>query len=215
MLAPGVEDPQRSKAGREVEALAHRAAGGDARAVEALIERYLPDLRAFVRLRAGAVVRAREESSDLVQSTCREVLEHIDRFQFPSEAAFKQWLYTTALRKIINRRDFYVAQKRDALREVPIGDASDANEELLRAYRSFSSPSRRAMVREEVERIERAFETLPDEYREVITLAHVVGLSRAEIAQQMQKSEGAVRVLLHRALAKVSSLLAEPGETGT
>ncbi len=44
----------------------------------------------------------------------------------------------------------------------------------------------------------------------MITLAHIVGLSRAEIAQQMGKSEGNVRVLLHRALAKVSSLLADP-----
>jgi RNA polymerase sigma-70 factor (ECF subfamily) len=211
MLVRRLEDPLRSRAGPEIEALAQRAAGGDARAVDALIERYLPDLRAFVRLRAGGMVRAREESSDLVQSTCREVLEHIDRFRFPSEAAFKQWLYTTALRKILNRRDFYAAQKREAQREVPLADSSAADEELLRRYRSFSSPSRRAMVKEEVERIERAFEALPDEYREVITLAHVVGLSRAEIAEQMQKSEGAVRVLLHRALAKVSSLLAEPG----
>jgi DNA-directed RNA polymerase specialized sigma24 family protein len=38
----------------------------------------------------------------------------------------------------------------------------------------------------------------------------VLGLSRAEIGERMNKSEGAVRVLLHRALARVSELLAEP-----
>jgi DNA-directed RNA polymerase specialized sigma24 family protein len=37
----------------------------------------------------------------------------------------------------------------------------------------------------------------------------VLGLSRAEIGERMNKSEGAVRVLLHRALARVSELLAE------
>jgi RNA polymerase sigma-70 factor (ECF subfamily) len=190
--------------------LAEAAARGDRAAVDALLGRYLPELRAFVRLRAGAMVRARESSSDLVQSVCREVLQHIDRFQFPSEPAFKQWLYTTALRKILNRQEYYLAQKRDALRESPADSERSSDERMLQAYRSFSTPSRQAMLREEMERIEKAFESLPEEYREVITLAHIVGLSRSEIAAQMGKSEGNVRVLLHRALAKVSSLLGDP-----
>jgi RNA polymerase sigma-70 factor (ECF subfamily) len=190
--------------------LAEAAARGERAAVDALLGRYLPELRAFVRLRAGAMVRARESSSDLVQSVCREVLQHIDRFQFPSEPAFKQWLYTTALRKILNRQEYYLAQKRDALREAPLESEQSSNERMLQSYRSFSTPSRQAMLREEMERIERAFESLPEEYREVITLAHIVGLSRSEIAAQMGKSEGNVRVLLHRALAKVSSLLGDP-----
>ena len=190
--------------------LAEAAARGDRAAVDALLGRYLPELRAFVRLRAGAMVRARESSSDLVQSVCREVLQHIDRFQFPSEPAFKQWLYTTALRKILNRQEYYLAQKRDALREAPVDSDRSSDERMMQAYRSFSTPSRQAMLREEMERIEKAFESLPEEYREVITLAHIVGLSRSEIAAQMGKSEGNVRVLLHRALAKVSSLLGDP-----
>ncbi len=189
--------------------LAERAAKGDRAAIDALIERYLPELHAFVRLRAGAIVRGRESSSDIVQSVCREVIQHMDRFQFPSEPAFKQWLYTTALRKIVNRKDYYLAQKRDVLRDVPLSTANGSADDLrlMKCYSNFSSPSRQMMVREEIERIEKAFESLPEEYREVITLAHVVGLSRAEIAAQMGKSEGAVRVLLHRALAKVSALL--------
>lgn len=40
-------------------------------------------------------------------------------------------------------------------------------------------------------------------------LAHVVGLSRAEIAERLGKSEGAVRVLLHRALARLADVLAD------
>jgi RNA polymerase sigma-70 factor (ECF subfamily) len=196
-------------------ALIDQAGRGDRAALDQLLAHYLPDLRAFVRLRCGAVVRARESSSDIVQSVCREVLEHAERFKHPSELAFKQWLFVSALRKIQNRQEFYLAQKRDALREVPLETptSSGSNEQgLMRIYQNFSSPSRRAILREEVERIERAFETLPEEYREVITLAHVVGLSRAEIAEQMGKSEGAVRVLLHRALAKVSEVLADaPG----
>jgi RNA polymerase sigma-70 factor (ECF subfamily) len=193
----------------DVGKLAELAAKGDRAALDKLLERYLPELRAFVRLRAGAVVRARESSSDIVQSVCREVIQHADRFQFPSEPAFKQWLYTTALRKIVNRKEFYLAQKRDAMREVPLSSSGALKDDrkLMQCYRNFSSPSRHMMMREELERIERAFEQLPEEYREVITLAHVVGLSRAEIAEQMGKTEGNVRVLLHRALAKMSAIL--------
>ncbi|HVS17718.1 MAG TPA: sigma-70 family RNA polymerase sigma factor, partial [Planctomycetota bacterium] len=80
-------------------------------------------------------------------------------------------------------------------------------------YRRFSTPSGAASLREEVERVESAFDRLSDEHREVITLAHLTGLSRSEIAERMQRSEGAVRVLLHRALARLSGLL-QPGSEG-
>lgn len=170
-----------------------------------LLELHLGDLRAFVRLRAGPELRLREASSDLVQSVCREVLEHADRFQHPNESAFRRWLFTTALRKIADRADHWHAQKRDVAREETLPSRDDGA--LLRCYSSFASPSRIAMAREEIERVEKAFEHLTEEQREVITLAHVVGLSRAEIAAHMGRSEGAVRVLLHRSLARLTEVL--------
>ena len=193
----------------EIEVLTRRAGQGDRDALDALLECYLPELRAFVRLRAGPLIRARESDSDLVQSVCRELLDHADRFKHPSESAFKRWLYTTALRKILSRREFYLAQRRDVLREIAPNaeDSEDRAADLLSLYQSFSTPSQHAMVREEVERIELAFESLSDEQREIITLAHIVGLPRGEIAAQLGKSQGAVRMLLHRALAKVARQL--------
>ena len=183
--------------------LVQAAGRNDPAAIEALLERYLPQVRAFVRLRAGRMIRARESTSDLVQSVCREVLDHIDRFQYPSEDAFKRWLYTTALRKIAHRRDYYLAKKRDVLREVRPEDEAQLGE----LYRSFSTPSRALVSAEERERIEVAFDALSPEHREVITLAHVAGLSRSAIAEQMGKSETAVRSLLHRALLRLSDVL--------
>ena len=193
----------------EIQSLTDRAGQGDRAALDLLLESYLPGLRAFVRLRAGPMVRARESESDLVQSVCREVLDHADRFRHPSEMAFKRWLYTTALRKIVGRRDYYLAAKRDVLREIRPNDDESSRRaaSLLACYQSFSTPSRQVMLQEEVERIESVFESLSDEQREVITLAHIVGLPRAEIAAQMGKSEGAVRMILHRALARVARKL--------
>jgi RNA polymerase sigma-70 factor (ECF subfamily) len=196
----------------DIQRLTEAAARGERAALDRLLELYLPELEAFVTRRAGKPLRAQESPADIVQSVCREVLEHADRFRHPSEIAFKQWLYTTALRKISARVDFYRAQKRDhgRVENFPPGSVDAAASRVLAFYESFSTPSRHLIVQEEVARIEAAFANLPEEQREVVTLAHVLGLSRAEIGERIGKSEGAVRVILHRALAKVSQLLAQP-----
>ena len=201
---------------REIDELVQRAAAGEVDAFEPLLEHYLPQLRAFVRLRAGAVVRAHESCSDLVQSVCREIFEHAERFRHPSEDAFKRWLFATTLRKILKRQRYYTAGKRDAGRVEPAESSGDVGEEreLLECYRRFSSPSHKLQVREELERVEHAFEQLPDDYREVITLAHIAGLSRKEIAEEMGRTEGAVRVLLNRAIARVTVILGAGPGTG-
>lgn len=189
----------------ELDAWTRAAAAGERGALEKLLEHHLPALRAYVRLRAGKAVRQHESSSDLVQSVCREVLEHASRFRHPSESAFRRWLFTTALRKILDKRNFHEADKRDARRALAGGDT--AQQALMEAYGNIATPSQGAVVHEELERIEAAMDELSEEQREVVTLAHIVGLSRAEIGQQIGKSEGSVRMILHRALSRLAVLL--------
>jgi RNA polymerase sigma-70 factor (ECF subfamily) len=185
---------------------ADRIARRDPQLLDTLLARYLPELRAFIRLNVGPRVRERESSSDLAQSVCREVLEHADRFAHQTEAGFKQWLYRTALRKICDRHDYYAAGKR-AANEVPLQAHTDSAVDLLACYGTFYTPSKHAEAREELSRVESAFDQLPEEYREVIVLSRIVGLSHADIAQQMGRSEGAVRNLLYRALASLAKIL--------
>ena len=85
--------------------LIEKLTSGDPDAIEHLLSRHMPGLRAFIRLRAGPVVRARESESDLVQSVCREVLRGIERFDYQGDAAFKNWLFKAALRKIKKKLD--------------------------------------------------------------------------------------------------------------
>jgi RNA polymerase sigma factor (sigma-70 family) len=47
---------------------------------------------------------------------------------------------------------------------------------------------------------------LPDDYREVILLARIEGLSTREVAEQMGKSREAVALLLHRAVKRFQQL---------
>lgn len=182
--------------------LVERATRGDAVAADELLERHLPALRAFIRLRTSKAIRDRESQSDLVQSVCREVLQGAERFEYQGEAAFRSWLYTTALRKLIERDRYWRSQKRDIDRELRAEEPS-----LLDCYATFATPSQDVAVREQMERIEAAFDALPDDYREVITLSRIVGLSHAEIARQMGRSEESSRQLLRRALVKLAERL--------
>jgi RNA polymerase sigma-70 factor (ECF subfamily) len=176
--------------------LIRAAAGGDRAALEALLTGELPALRAFVRCQVDPTLRARESSSDLVQSVCREVLAKAEQFRFAEPEGFRRWLFTSAMRKVRDRRDHHLAAKRDARREVD----ADA---LAGAYASLTSPSGAAARQEQLERVERAMDTLPDEYRQVIALSKVAGLTRPQVAAEMGRSEGSVRMLLHRALARL------------
>jgi len=184
------------------------ATRGDGAAVEELLARYLPDLERYVRRNAGAVVRARESSSDLVQSVCREVLERLasDRFEYQGEAEFKPWLYKAAMLKIMNRHRFHTADKRDAGREQPLESSRVGGRAAEALQRDRGSPSGDAMLAEDLARIERAFGRLKPAYQEVITLAYVDGLPHKDIAERLEITEAHSRVLLSRALARLARL---------
>ena len=97
--------------------LAQSASNGNREALEALLQRFLPDVRAFLRLRTGPRLLTLESPDDLVQSVCREALGDLSHIEYRSERAFKNWLLTTALNKEREKGRFYAAQKRDAGRE--------------------------------------------------------------------------------------------------
>lgn len=189
--------------------LTREAIAGSREAFESLLLQYLPELRAFVRLRAGGVALRRDRESDLVQSVCREVLTHADQLQHDNEGAFKRWLFTTALRKILNRREHNLAQRRDVLREEDLETPNGQDRALIDVYQRFTRASAKVTLQEDIERIEKAMSSLSDEQREVVSLAHIVGMSRLEIAESIGKSEGAVRTILYRAMAQMAVSMGE------
>lgn len=172
--------------------------------VQRLVARYLPALRAFVRLRMGRELRATEESCDLVQSVAREVLQHADRFQHGGETGFREWLFTTAHRKVVNRLDHWRTAKRD-LRQA---QALELPGELAGLG---GTPSQHASAREQLAQVEAAFDHLTDEQRDIVMQSRLLGMSHAEIAQRHGKTEVAVRQTLSRAMARLSAVLAGEG----
>ena len=130
------------------------------------------------------------------------MLANLEGFEWEGEAAFRSWLYTAAARKVADRAEYWQAQRRDAARDAPDEQA------LLEVYRRSATPSQVAMGRESLERIESAFDELPDDYREAVVLSRVLGLPRAEVARRMGRTEVSVRHLLFRGLAQLGRRLA-------
>ena len=186
--------------------LVARATTGEATALEALVERHLPDLVTFVRARAGARLRAREETLDLALSACREVLVDVAEQSHLDEAGFRHWLFLAAERKIADKGRYYGRERREQQRTERLPDAS-----TLGPAAAGPSPSREAAGREDWALAEAALAELPGDYRDVILLTRVVGLSHAEAAARLGRNEGATRMLLSRALARLARSMPPPG----
>lgn len=186
----------------DLQTLLRRASQHDESAVAVLLEQHLPALRAFVRLKAGPMLLAKESCSDLAQSVCRDVLENAERFQFGGDAEFRKWLFTTAMRKIADRAEHWQAGKRNPKRE-----AAGLAEDEIRGYAGIYTPSGQAAAREELAKVEDGFGKLAPEKQEVILMARLMGMSHQEIAKELGKSEVAVRTMLSRALAELAEHL--------
>ncbi len=198
---------------QDVGLLVTQASSGDPGAMHELIERYLPALDAYVARHAGGALLRKESRSDVVQSTCREVLEDLARgaFTWRGEPQFRQWLYEAALHKIQMKARRWQAQRRDADREVPLGGhgsgGSGPADDALAA--SATTPSGAAVDREERERFAAALARLEPEQRRLVEWSHFDGLSHKEIAERLGINEGHSRVLLSRALARLARFAAE------
>ena len=194
--------------GDEFERLLSLAKRGDDDAVQSLLEPHLGGLHGFVRLRARGITGPRESHADLVQSICCQAIISLPELQAKTETGLKQWLYAIAMNKILDRVDYHRAEKRDPRREVAARfDSSVGQDQILAAYFDDQTPSRDAMTGEAVNRFEEAFLSLPPDQREVFIQSRLVGLSYAEIAEKMGKSEPSVRKTLSRARARLAMLL--------
>ncbi len=168
-------------------------------AVPDLLVQHLGPLRTYLRLHLDPLLRARESCSDLTQSVFRECLEEAHRVEFRHEAAFRKWLFQKALSKIVDRRRYWLADKRHPAHEAAVGP------DTLPA--PSASVSGLAIRAEDLGMLEQCFEDLSPDHRAVIVQARLIGQSHAEIAAETGRSVEAVGMLLHRALARLARLM--------
>jgi RNA polymerase sigma-70 factor (ECF subfamily) len=191
------------------EALLERARSGDAGALGRLLEMYRNYLRILARTQINSALKVRCDPSDLVQETLMEA--HRDFLQFAgiSEKELMVWLRRILVRNLTDQIKRQKSQGRTWERQesldILLDQSSSAVEEAL--GKSISTPSVQASRREQAVLLADALAHLPADYREVIVLRNMERLSFETIAQRMQRSSGAVRMLWARALEKLSRIL--------
>jgi RNA polymerase sigma-70 factor (subfamily 1) len=191
------------------EQLIERIRAHDEQALGRFLELRRPQLTAFIERRLGTALRRKVEPDDLLQETSAEAVRSLPQAELDERDIFG-WLCQIAERRIIDaHRKFIASQKRDAGREVAIHAAPDTSRggliELLVA--SMTSASKVFSRNQKQIRLLAALEQLPQEQREALRLRYVDGLPSKQIAEQMGKTDGAVRVMLTRSLAKLQQLL--------
>ncbi len=156
------------------EQLALRAAGGDRRAFDALVDRHSAPLYAFCRRLLGDAV----EAEDRVQEAFLKAFKNLHRFD-PSYR-FSSWITKIAQNSCLD-----ALRARKAWAPLPEqGPAAEA--EPLRL--------------DHADQLEGALNELPGKYRAVLHYKYTLGLNATEIGRQLDMTPQNVRVCLHRAI---------------
>jgi RNA polymerase sigma-70 factor (ECF subfamily) len=183
---------------------------GDAAAQGGLLLHYQSWLKLLARLEIDTQFQGKFDASDVVQQTLLEACRDLPQFRGRTEAELLAWLRQILAHVIAHEvRRYRGTQQRDVAREVSLERSLALSSQRLGAMLAVSgtSPSAQAARHEEELRLVEVLERLPDDYREVIVLRNLQGLSHEEIAGRMGRNVGAVRMLWVRALARVRSEL--------
>jgi RNA polymerase sigma-70 factor (ECF subfamily) len=177
-----------------------------------LLEVYRNYLRLLARVEIGRRLQGKVDASDLVQETFLEAHRNFARFQGTSEPQLVAWLRQILAAKVANLLRHYLGtQARDIRLEQDLHAGLDNSSRLLGAelMASLSSPSQQAARREQGVLLANALDRLPDDYREVIVLRHLEGLTFPEIAGRMRRSVDSVQKLWLRGLARLRQVFGE------
>jgi RNA polymerase sigma-70 factor, ECF subfamily len=190
--------------------LLQRLQAGDAQALAELIETHRRQLLSYIDHQLGAALRHKVEPEDVLQETTIKALRYLPETDLTQRDPFG-WLCQLAEQRIIDaHRKFIGSQKRSAEREVPLQapagrDGQGGWLDMLAA--SLTSPSQAFSRDARAIRLQEALNQLPEEHRTALRLRYVDGLPTKEIAQRLGKTDGALRVLLTRTLARLQQIL--------
>src|SRR5687767_5943971 len=175
-----------------------KARGGNREAVEALLQRCLPQLKRWAHGRLPAAARGSLDTGDLVQETVLHVLRRLDTFEPRHVGAMQGYLRMSVINRI---RD----EVRKIGRQPP---PSELPEDLLS---DATSPLEAAVQTEAYERYRQALTEMSLRDREMIVARIEAQWSLAEIAQRFGiRTTDAARMAVSRALRKLTDRLKTP-----
>lgn len=187
-----------------------RFRSGDRDALGPWLDARRPTLLAYIERRLGAALRRKIEADDLVQEVNADAIRSAGEIDFEKRDPFG-WLCQIAERRIVDaHRRFFASQKRSAGREQAIDARGDAEGGLVDLLVASMTTASQAFSRDQRQiRLLAALDSLPEEQRTALRLRYLEGLPSKEIAQRLGKTDGSIRVMLTRSLAKLQELLGE------
>lgn len=166
---------------------------GDSRAFDRMVEERTGDIYALLfRLTADP-----EEARDLTQETFLQAFRNVAGFR--GESDLRTWLYRIAVNQARNRWRWWRRRRRDAT--VSLDESSeDTNLGLSERIADAKAvdPEKRTFEKERERTILAALRTLSRNYREVVVLRDIEGLSYEEVASSLNISVGTVKSRLSR-----------------
>ena len=169
---------------------------GDAEAFGALYEHYLVRIYRFIFLKVSGKDEAEDLTHEVFLSAWRNIPTYTEQ-GFP----FSSWLYQIARNRVI---DYFRTRK------------SEVNlEEVSETYAGESADTDSAIdTAMDAAKVHSAIGCLPEEQQTLLILRYVEDLPPKEIASILDKREGAVRVMQHRAILRLKSELKKSREDG-
>jgi len=175
----------------EVDELVEAARSGDHGAFEELVRQTYTDTYTL----ALRLVGDEEDARDVVQETYLRVHKGLKKFR--GEARFSTWLH----RITANCANTYLG-RRGRHQHEPLPE-----EPVVASVQSADDPEESVRVRGLRDELSLAVHALPPKLRAVLVLRDVYGLPHNEIAEQLEITESAAKVRLHRARKRLREQL--------
>ena len=198
----------------ETKELLARASGGDAAAVNDLMERHRQSIRQMVALRLDKQIAGRVDASDVVQDVLVEANKRLSDFITEAKMPFHLWLRQLAKDRIIDMHRRHHAQRRTVDKEQPIkagGNMDRSSMDLEGQLRDPQLTPAAANIRKEMEgRFFEALEELNEQDREIILMRHAEHLGNSQVAEALGLSPAAAGMRYLRAVRRLREVLKEP-----
>ncbi len=181
------------------EELVRRAQRGDNAAFEELVRRYEHKVYNIVYRLLGN----EEDATEALQDTFLRAYRFIPKFQFKSN--FYTWLYRIATNISLTRLRRRKTGSTVSLDE-PVKDSDDLAVDIPDRRLTPEEAFQQKLLRE---RLQSAVESLPEQYRAVVVLRDLEGLSNEEVSRVLKISVAAVKSRLHRGRLALREKLAK------
>jgi RNA polymerase sigma-70 factor (ECF subfamily) len=165
------------------------------RSFSELYRTHLRDVYSYAYYRVGN----HHDAEDLTEQTFLQAYRHYERALRESDGRpLRPWLIRIAHNLAANYYRDRARRPESAIEDAAVISAPHTTETLVEG-------------REQLEQILAGVQQLPDDRREALIMRFALGMDNREIARALGRSDGATKVLLHRAIKQLEGIVGENG----